>query len=202
MIQEFINGRAKNLSTGKRNRFVLRLLLGTANRYLGHLREITKTVELLEDELQLSTRNKEVLELLKYQKSLTYFTTALKSNELMLERLQRSQLFKAYPDDIDLLEDVITENQQAIEMTNIQTNILNGLMDAFASIISNNLNGIMKFLASITIVLSLPTMVASFYGMNVTLPLEGHPHAFPLVLGICLAVSLTAAVIFYKRDWF
>jgi magnesium transporter len=202
VIEEFTNSRAKNLSTGKRNRFVLRLLLSTANRYLGYLREITKTVELLEDELQLSTRNREVLELLKYQKSLTYFTTALKSNELMLERLQRSQLFKAYPDDIDLLEDVITENQQAIEMTNIQTNILNGLMDAFASIISNNLNSIMKFLASITIVLSLPTMVASFYGMNVDLPLEGHPHAFPLVLGICLAISMTAAIIFYKRDWF
>jgi magnesium transporter len=92
--------------------------------------------------------------------------------------------------------------QQVIEMTNIQTNILNGLMDAFASIISNNLNGIMKFLASITIVLSLPTMVASYYGMNVNLPLEEHPHAFPLVLGICLAISITAAVIFYKRDWF
>ena len=202
VIQEFTNGRAKNLSTGKRNRFVLRLLLGTANRYLGHLREITKTVELLEDELQLSTRNKEVLELLKYQKSLTYFTTALKSNELMLERLQRSQLFKAYPDDIDLLEDVITENQQAIEMTNIQTNILNGLMDAFASIISNNLNGIMKFLASITIVLTLPTMVASFYGMNVDLPLESHPVAFLFILGISIVMSSTAAFIFYKRDWF
>jgi len=202
VIQEFTNGRAKNLSTGKRNRFVLRLLLGTANRYLSHLREITKTVELLEDELQLSTRNSEVLELLKYQKSLTYFTTALKSNELMLERLQRSQLFKAYPDDIDLLEDVITENQQAIEMTNIQTNILNGLMDAFASIISNNLNGIMKFLASMTIVLSLPTMVASFFGMNVNIPLEQHPVAFLFILGLSVAISLTAALIFYKRDWF
>ena len=202
VIQEFTKGRAKNLSTGKRNRFVLRLLLGTANKYLGHLREITKTVELLEDELQLSTRNKEVLELLKYQKSLTYFTTALKSNELMLERLQRGQLFKAYPDDIDLLEDVITENQQAIEMTNIQTNILNGLMDAFASIISNNLNGIMKFLASITIVISLPTMVASFFGMNVNVPLGQHPIGFLFILGISIVMSTTAAFIFYKRDWF
>jgi magnesium transporter len=202
VIQEFTNGRAKNLSTGKRNRFVLRLLLGTANRYLGHLREITKIVELLEDELQQSTRNKEVLELLKYQKSLTYFTTALKANELMLERLQRSQLFKAYPDDIDLLEDVITENQQAIEMTNIQTNILNGLMDAFASIISNNLNGIMKFLASITIVISLPTMVASFFGMNVNVPLGEHPIGFLVILGISIVMSSTAALIFYKRDWF
>jgi magnesium transporter len=202
VIQDFINGRVKNLSTGKRNRFVLRILLGTANRYLIHLREITKTVEMLEDELQQSTRNREVLELLKYQKSLTYFTTALKSNELMLERLQRSQLFKTYPDDIDLLEDVITENQQAIEMTNIQTNILNGLMDAFASIISNNLNSIMKFLASITIVISLPTMVASFFGMNVNVPLGQHPIGFLFILGLSIVMSSIAALIFYKRDWF
>ncbi len=110
-------------------------------------------VDALEDQLQKSTRNKEVLELVKYQKSLTYFTTALKANELMLERLNRSQMFKTYPEDDDLLEDVIIENQQAIEMTNVSTNILSGMMDAFASIISNNLNGVMKFLAAITIVL-------------------------------------------------
>jgi magnesium transporter len=202
VINEFTTGKVKGLSTGKRNRFVLRLLLNTATKFLSNLREITRNVESLEDELQQSTRNKEVLELLKYEKSLTYFTTALKSNELMLERLQKGQLFKTYPDDEDLLEDVITENQQAIEMTNIQTNILNGLMDAFASIISNNLNGVMKFLASMTIVLSLPTMVASFFGMNVDLPLEQHPVAFLAILSLSLAISLTAALIFYRRDWF
>jgi magnesium transporter len=201
VIREFAGGRMRDLSTGKRYRFVLRMLLATASRYLGHLREITRMVDAVEDELQKSTRNKEVLELLKYEKSLTYFTTALKSNELMMERLQRSQLFKAYPDDEDLLEDVITENQQAIEMTNIQTNILNGLMDAFASIISNNLNGVMKLLASITIVLSLPSMVASFYGMNVHLPLENHPLAFLITVGLSLVIALGAVFIFYKRDW-
>jgi len=202
VIQEFVQGRMKDLSTAKRYRFVLRILLATANKYLNYLREITKMVDAVEDELQLSTRNKEVLELLKFEKTLTYFTTALKSNELMMERLQRSQLFKAYPDDEDLLEDVITENQQAIEMTNIQTNILNGLMDAFASIISNNLNGIMKFLASITIVLSIPSIVVGFYGMNVPLPMQGHVLAFVGVLGITLLISSLVVVLFYKRDWF
>ncbi|MEW5872006.1 MAG: magnesium transporter CorA family protein [Chloroflexota bacterium] len=202
LLQAFASGNTKSLSTSKHQRFVLRILLATAHKYLSYLREITKVVDALEDQLQLSTRNKEVLELLKYQKSLTYFTTALKSNELMMERLQRSKLFQTFPEDEDLLEDVLTENQQAIEMTNIASNILSSMMDAFASIISNNLNGVMKFLASITIVISLPTMVASFYGMNVNLPLDAHPQAFLFILGISFMISLCAALIFWRRDWF
>ncbi|RMG02233.1 MAG: magnesium transporter CorA family protein, partial [Acidobacteria bacterium] len=161
-----------------------------------------KTVDYLEDQLQKSTRNREVLELLKYQKSLTYFTTALKANELMLDRLDRSQLFKAYPEDEDLLDDVITENQQAIEVTSITSNILSGMMDAFASIISNNLNAVMKFLAAITIVLSLPTIVASFYGMNVELPLQEHPLAFLFTIAISLALTIVVIIIFIRMDWF
>jgi magnesium transporter len=202
VIQEFIKGRVKDVSTSKRHRFVLKILLHTANKYLNYLREITKAVDTLEDQLQQSTRNKEVLELLKYQKSLTLFTTALKSNELMMERLQRSRLFQTYPDDEDLLEDVLTENQQAIEMTNITSNILSSMMDAFASIISNNLNGVMKFLASVTIMLSLPTMIASFYGMNVHVPMESHPMAFLLILLFSALIGVIAAYIFWKRDWF
>jgi magnesium transporter len=111
-------------------------------------------------------------------------------------------MFKTYPEDDDLLEDVIIENQQAIEMTNISTNILSGMMDAFASIISNNLNGVMKFLAAITIVLSLPTMIASFFGMNVHLPLEDNPLAFVVIIVFTVFVSLSIAYIFSKRDWF
>jgi magnesium transporter len=202
ILKELTSGRLRGLSTGKRNRFILRLLLNTADKYLVYLREINKMVDALEDQLQKSTRNKEVLELVKYQKSLTYFTTALKANELMLERLNRSQMFKTYPEDDDLLEDVIIENQQAIEMTNISTNILSGMMDAFASIISNNLNGVMKFLAAITIVLSMPTMIASFFGMNVALPLEDHPLAFVAIIVFTVFVSLIIAYIFAKRDWF
>jgi len=202
ILTEFASGRVRNLATAKRNRFVLRMLLSAASKYLVYLREINKVVDALEDQLQLSTRNKEVLELLKFQKSLTYFTTALKSNELMMERLQRSQLFKAFPEDEELLEDVLTENQQAIEMTNISSNILSSMMDAFASIISNNLNAVMKFLAAITIVLSLPTMVASFYGMNVKLPFEQVPWAFVLVIALSLLLSLGVIFVFVKRDWF
>jgi magnesium transporter len=159
-------------------------------------------VDKLEDQLQRSTRNREVLELLKYEKSLTYFTTALKSNELVLERMQRSQIFHTYPEDEDLLEDVLTENQQAIEMVNISNNILSSMMDAFASIISNNLNAVMKFLASITILLSIPTIIASFYGMNVLLPFMDNPWAFFLILGGTLLIIIPVVLIFYWRDWF
>jgi len=201
LVEELASGRVRGLETSKRVRFVLRVLLQTSGRFLSHLRQMTRVIDILEDQLQESTRNREVLELLKYQKSLTYFATALRSNELMMERLQRSQWFATYPDDEDLLEDVITENRQAIEMTNITSNILSNMMDAFASIISNNLNGVMKLLASITIVLSLPTMVASFFGMNVGLPFEGHSWAFLAILGISLVISSVSALLFWRRDW-
>ncbi|MBM3121009.1 MAG: magnesium transporter CorA family protein [Chloroflexi bacterium] len=201
LIRGLTNGRVRNLSTTKRNRFLLHIFLVAAQQYLTYLRSINKTVDVLEDKLQLSTRNREVLELLKYQKSLTYFTTALKANELMMARLQKSQLFRMYPDDEDLLEDALTEIGQAIEMTNISSGILSAMMDAFASIISNNLNVVMKFLASVTIILALPTLVASIYGMNVDLPLDSHPLAFYYVLAAALIVSIVVVVVFIRRDW-
>jgi len=202
VIQEFTSGKMRGLSTAKRNRFILRLLLMTANRFLAYLREINRLVEATEDKMQASMQNREVLELLKYSKSLVLFTQALKSNELMLERLKRSQLFHQYPEDEDLLEDVITENQQAIEMVNISSTILSSLMDAFASIISNNLNVVMKFLASVTIVLSIPTIVTSFFGMNVKLPFQNLDLAYLLIIVLFLTISAVIVYLFIKRDWF
>lgn len=202
ILRELVIGQLRGISTTKRNRFVLHIFLTSANRYLSHLRQINKTVDTLEDQLQKASRNRELMEILKYQKSLVYFTTALKSNELMLERLQRGQLFRQYEEDRELLEDVLTENQQAIEMTNISSNILSSMMDAFASIISNNLNVVMKLLAAITIILNLPTIVASFYGMNVKLPGEDHPLAFLVVIGLSIGLTGIATLIFAKRDWF
>lgn len=196
------NGKYRSMKTGKRYRLALYIFLETAARYLNCLREINRETETLEDRLQKSTRNHEVMELLKYQKCLTYFATALRSNEVMMERVQKTQIFTYYEEDQDLLEDVLTENQQAIQMTSINTEILSSMMDAFASIISNNLNGVMKALAALTIVVSLPGTVAAFYGMNVTLPGEGHPLAFLLVFGFAIALTAIATFIFYKRDWF
>ena len=192
---------ARDLSTAKRNRFILRVLRIMANLYLQDLQKVDATVDQLEDRLQHSQRNRELLQLLKYQKSLVYFTAALKSNELILRHLEKNQLFRQFPEDLDLLEDVLTEVQQAIEMTNISGNILSQMMDAFASIISNNLNAVMKFLASITIILSLPTMIASFYGMNVDLPLGQWPWTFLIIAGVSLAVCAGVVVLFWRKDW-
>lgn len=202
ILQELTSKRIRGMTPAKRNRFMLHIFLTAAYRYLTHLQQINKTVNALEDRLQLSTRNRELMEILKYQKSLVFFTTALKSNELMMERLQRSQLFNQYEEDTELLEDVITENQQAIEMTSIASNILNSMMDAFASIISNNLNTVMKFLAAITIILTFPIMVASFFGMNVDLPLQGHPAAFLYTILVSVLFVALATYVFVKRDWF
>lgn len=196
------NGKYRGFKTAKRYRFVLYVLLETATRYLVYLRDINRAVDNVEDQLQKSTRNHELLELLKYQKCLVYFTTALHSNEVMMERLQRMKMFNQYEEDEELLEDVLTENQQAIQTTNIETEILSSMMDAFASIISNNLNVVMKALAALTIIINMPTIVASFYGMNVALPGEEHPLAFMTVFGIALSMTLIAAYIFYKLDWF
>ena len=202
MFKVLANGKYRLLKTGKRYRFALYIFLETATRYLAHLREINRMTESIEDQLQKSTRNREVLELLKYQKSLTYFATALRSNEVMMERVQRTQIFNYYEEDQDLLEDVLTENQQAIQMTSINTEILSSMMDAFASIISNNVNSVMKVLAALTIIFNLPGIVAAFYGMNVALPGESHPLAFLVVIGISLALTSIATFVFYKRDWF
>ncbi len=203
IIKVLANGKYRLLKTGKRYRLALYIFLETATRYLHLLREINRATELVEDRLQRSTQNRELLELLKYQKSLTYFATALRSNEVMMERVQRTQLFNYYEEDQDLLEDVLTENQQAIQMTSITTEILSSMMDAFASIISNNLNVVMKALAALTIVVSLPGTVAGFFGMNVMLPLtDANPFAFLIVFGIALTMTAIATIIFYKRNWF
>ena len=145
-------------------------------------------------------KNKELLKLLSLEKSLVYFTTSLKSNELVMEKTMRGKIIKLYEEDEDILEDAITENRQAIEMAKIYSDILNGTMDTYASIISNNLNGVMKFLTSITIVLAVPTMISSFWGMNVNLPFQNNKFGFPIM--ILLSVILTLVVTWWlkKKD--
>jgi len=202
LLEEFANGKMKGFSTGKRNRFVLRILHNAANSYLVALRDINKKVDGLEEQLQHSLRNREVLELLKYEKSLIYFSAAIKANELVLERLQRSQLFKLYPEDEDLLDAAIIENQQALEMVNVATSILNSMAGAFSSMISNNLNVVMKFLTSVTIVLSLPALLVNFTGMNAALAFKADPVA---MLVVCVLFLLTAGIIvwfFMRKDWY
>lgn len=202
LLRESRKSKEHPLHTKKHNTFILHMLYNTAKLYLTYLTAINRIVDNLEDRLQQSIRNKELMLLLKYQKSLVYFSTALKTNELMIQRLQRMQLFKKYPEDQDLLDDVLTENTQAMEMNNISGNILSQMMDAFASMISNNQNDVIKILTSWTIIITLPTIVGTYYGMNVGLPFQEHPLAFWITLGISLLLALVAVFMLRRRDWF
>ena len=205
VLTSFMDGRVRDFHTFMKTRFILQILYKNATQYLQYLRIIDKKSEVIERKLHQSQKNEELIELLELEKSLVYFTTSLRSNEVVLEKLLRTEKIKKYPEDTDLLEDVIVENKQAIEMANIYSGILSGTMDAFASVISNNLNIVMKFLATVTIVMSIPTMVASFYGMNVNprgMPFASHPYGFIIVLGFALALSLLVAYIFNKKDLF
>ena len=205
VLTSFMDGRVRDFHTFMKTRFILQILYKNATQYLQYLRIIDKKSEVIERKLHQSQKNEELIELLELEKSLVYFTTSLRSNEVVLEKLLRTEKIKKYPEDTDLLEDVIVENKQAIEMAGIYSGILSGTMDAFASVISNNLNIVMKFLATVTIVMSIPTMVASFYGMNVNsrgMPFANHPYGFVIVLGFALALSLLVAYIFNKKDLF
>ena len=205
VLTRFMEGRVRNFFTYMKTRFILQILYRNATMYLHYLRIIDKKSEQIEEKLHLSTRNQELMELLELEKSLVYFTTSLRSNEMVLEKLLKVESIKKYPEDTELLEDVIIENKQAIEMANIYSGILSGTMDAFASVISNNLNIVMKFLATITIVMSIPTMVASFYGMNVNsagMPFASSPYGFVIVLGFAALLSGLVALIFSKKNLF
>jgi len=202
--------------TQKRTRFVLQLLYNNARLFLKYLKEIDKKSTEIEQFLHKSLKNEELIMLLNLEKSLVYFTTSLRSNEVVLEKLLRTYLrkvhdeeseitvkvLKKYEEDEDLLEDVITENKQAIDMGDIYTNILSGTMDAFASIISNNLNMVMKFLASITIVMAIPTIITSFYGMNVLLPFQGSTFAYIGIIIMTLCLMAVGAFLIIKGKMF
>lgn len=197
VIEDFEKKKIKNFQTYKKTRFIFQILYLNSSYFLSYLKQINKETEIAEYILKNSMKNKELLKLLSLEKGLVYFTTSLKSNELVMEKTMRGKIIKLYEDDEEILEDAIIENRQAIEMSQIYSNILNGTMDAYASIISNNLNGVMKFLTSITIVLAVPTMVSSFWGMNVGLPFQDSPFGF--VAMILISVVLTLLVTYWLK---
>ena len=205
VLTRFMEGRVRNFFTYMKTRFILQILYRNASMYLRYLRIIDKKSEQVEEKLHFSPRNQELIELLELEKSLVYFTTSLRSNEAVLEKLIKIESIKKYPEDTELLEDVIIENTQAIEMANIYSGILSGMMDAFASVISNNLNVVMKVLAIITAVLSVPTMIFSAYGMNVAakgMPFAESPYGFVIIVLIAVVCSLIVALIFAKTKMF
>ncbi|MDO4438342.1 MAG: magnesium transporter CorA family protein [Eubacteriales bacterium] len=203
VLSAFTDGRVRDHHTYKKTRFILQILYKNASLFLQYLRIIDKKSEIIEKNLHKSQKNKELIELLELEKSLVYFTTSLRGNEMVLEKLLKVNKIKKYPEDEDLLEDVIVENKQAIEMANIYSGILSGTMDAFASVISNNQNLVMKTLAAITIVMSIPNIIAGLYGMNVSgIPFANNPMAFAFVCIFTLAVILIATFILKKKDMF
>ena len=186
----------------KETKPILRLLLLSAKLYLNYLKEINKEIYIIQKDLERSTKNEEIIKLLGLEKSLVYFNTSLKSNTLLIKRLSKNEkIIKSY-ESKKIMENIIDENIQASEMTAIYSNILSSMMDAFASVISNNLNTVIKLLTSITIILMIPTLAASIYGMNVPLPFQNSPHAFLITMIISLFFSVLGILIFWRRELF
>lgn len=203
IFERFIYNRMKGFYTFKKTRFAFQLLYAISAYYLRYLKAINRKTGAIETSLYKSMKNEELFYLLSLEKSLVYFTTSLKSNNIVMQKLLKNEHLKMYEDDQELLEDVIIEYRQAIEMAETYSNILNGMMDVFASVINNNVNNVMKLLASITIILSLPTMVASFFGMNLLLPIsESNPYGFYIILGVATFLSTTAAFLFWRKNYF
>jgi magnesium transporter len=202
ILNDFINKRVKTFYTFYKSRFVLQILFKNATLYLQYLRKIDNISNKIENDLQKSMRNKELSQLLQLEKSLVYFSTSLKSNETVLEKMLKMEAIKKFEEDQDLLEDVIIENKQAIEMTGIYSSILSGMMDAFASIISNNLNIVMRSLTIITISLAVPTMISGFFGMNVPILWSGSAFAFPVIVGSSVIIAVLTSFILSKKKLF
>lgn len=201
-FRDFASGRVKTFETFKKVRFVLQILYKISALYMLYLRQIGRKIDYAEEVLKVSTKNEELLKMLNINKSLIYLSTALRSNQVVLEKIQKIRYFRIYEEDLDLLEDTLIENRQGIEMSAIYSNILSGTMEAHASIISNNLNSVMKILTSATIVIMLPTFLATLYGMNVNLPFQDNPVAF-IGIGIaCIVITLIAIAFFNRRRFF
>ena len=206
LLDIFINRRLRNFYTFMRSRFIFQILYRNAELYLSALRTLGRKSEQIESQLHKSTRNEELIELMELEKTIVYFKASLKTNERVIKKLtSATSNIKKYLEDEDLLEDTLIETQQAIEMADIYGNILHSMTDTFASIISNNQNNIMKTLALVTIVMSIPTMIFSAYGMNFKdneLPLNGEPHAFWLIIFIAFALTGSLVVYLIHKKWF
>ena len=201
VVQDVMENRVKSVFTMKKSRFLIQILHRVATLYLKYLKEINLEIEAKEKNLINATNNKYLLQLMNIQKSLVYFVTSLKSNDIILEKLEKGNLIEFYEEDMDVLEDAIIENRQGIETSLIYREIIASLQETYSGVISNNLNEIMKFLAGITIVFSIPTMIASFMGMNVPLGvLANNDYSFLFIMSISIFSAFVIALILKKKD--
>ncbi|HIU10502.1 MAG TPA: magnesium transporter CorA family protein [Candidatus Avidehalobacter gallistercoris] len=190
LYRNFAGGRIKSAATFKKTRLILQILQLQTNIYLRSLRDINRRYEALEVRLRQTMNNEDLNGLLNLQKSLVYFTTSLRANDKVMEKLFRTRTIRMYEEDRDLLDDVIIENKQAVEMADIYTTILKNSMDALASISNNNLSKVMNFLTVITLMVAVPTFITSFFGMNLPMPLAASPLMTLAVLIFCLLAGL------------
>ncbi len=203
VLTDFAQLKIPSFYTFKKVRFMLQILYRASNYYLLYLRQINRKSLLIEKALYKSQKNRELIQLFGLQKSLVYFSTSLKSNELTLEKLLKQEILTKYNEDKDILDDVMIENRQAIEMCSIYSNVLTGTMDVFASMISNNQNQVMKFLTSVTIVLSIPTLISGLFGMNVSdVPFSNSPNGFLYLCSIVVLITILVTFILTKKDMF
>ena len=202
LLNKFINNEITNFYTAKKSRFFIQILEETSKEYTNALKEIEASIENKEKGLLNSTSNKQLLGLLNIQKSLLYFITSLKYNNTVLEKISKEYIIDIYKEDLEYLEDTIIDLKQCIELCNIYREILDSTIETYSTIISNNLNVAMRFLAGITIVLSIPTMISSFYGMNVKLPIASNPNTYFIILCISIVISVLIAIWLKKKKMF
>lgn len=203
ILNDFKQDKIKDFRTAKKTRFLIQILLSTAAAYLKVLKQVNKDIEKKEEELKKSTKNKDIVDMLEIEKTLVYFMTSLKANDRVLEKLSKGNMLPIYENDRELLEDSIIENKQAMEMATIYKDILLSIKDTYLTIVSNNMNIAMKFLAAVTIVLSVPTMISSFLGMNIKLgKITNLEYGFPLIIALSLITSIIVTILLKKKDMF
>ncbi|MBQ3640861.1 magnesium transporter CorA family protein [bacterium] len=208
IVASFNEATSGSFDTRNKTEFMLKILYRSVKYYLKYLDLINRTTDDIEVELQKATNNKALFQLMEIQKTLVYFSTALKDNDIVLQKVMRltqsttSNLLKTTEEDIDLLEDVIIDTKQAIEMVDMHRMILEAMMEGFASIINNNLNQVMKFLAAITIIMSIPTMIGGLWGMNVPVPYGTNPFGFLIVVALSIVISAAVVLYFRKKGMF
>lgn len=199
VIEDIISGRVRNVQTQFRTQFVLRLMMQITAVYLMYLKQIDKASDAVERQLHGSVKNQQLIQMMELEKSLVYFSTSLKSNDVTMNKLLRGRIIKLYEDDQDLLEDVLIELKQAEEMANIYSGILASMVDACGSVISNNVNFVMWRLTIVTIILAIPTMVFSFYGMNTAdLPFSSYT-LFPTIVSVFATLLVAFILLKYKK---
>lgn len=198
ILNIFINRRIKGFSTSKKSRFLFQILQQNAFSYLKYLRQIDKLTSDIEKNIYSSVKNQELIQILNLEKSLIYFSTSLKANEMVLNKIIRAKYIEKFEEDEDLLEDVLMDNRQALEMSTIYGDILSRIMDAFSSIISNNQNRVMSILTTLTLIMSIFTIISGFFGMNVPgIPLDSHANAFSIIIGISICIAIIASLVIY-----